>query len=115
MELGLFKTVVADSGLEGKPIFLLCDLGNINEISYSYKKTITNFIYSCNLKFRMIVFCNISPNFRTMAESIQAVMPDGVETIIVNNYQEAIENIITFKAGTYRHPEPESEAERHEK
>ncbi|ABL66055.1 conserved hypothetical protein [Chlorobium phaeobacteroides DSM 266] len=115
MDLGLFKTVVTESGLDGKPIFLLCDLEFINEISYSYKKTLTNFMYSCNLKFRMIVFCNITPNFRTMVESFQAVMPDGLETIIVNNYQEAIENIITFKAGTYRHPEPESEAEHHEK
>ncbi len=99
MDKELFSTVLEESGLVDKPIFMLRDLSHVANLSYTYKKNLTQLIYHWQPFFRCIIFFNTNPEFQTMAETFCSIVPEGTRVLIVDDYADAIKAVMAIKAG----------------
>ncbi|MCW8797674.1 MAG: transcriptional regulator [Prosthecochloris sp.] len=99
MDKELFCTVLEESGLVDKPVFMLRDLSLVSNVSYAYKKHLTQLIYQWQPNFRCIIFFNTQPEFQTMAETFCSIVPESTKVMIVNDYNEAINAVVAIKAG----------------
>ncbi|ANT65675.1 helix-turn-helix transcriptional regulator [Prosthecochloris sp. CIB 2401] len=109
MDKSLFQTVLDESGLAGKPVYMLRDLSHVTDVSYTYKKNLTQLIYHIKPIFHAIIFFNATSEFQTIAEMFASMLPDTTRVLIVNNYEDAIHAVLALKAGERIEDEYEDE------
>jgi DNA-binding CsgD family transcriptional regulator len=107
----LVKTVLAESGTQTDPLYLIWDMHNINDVSYEYKQGINDLIFHWGLQFSVIVFYNIDPCCTIILETFSAMVPDTMTVLLKENYEEAICTIMDFKSGKEPAGFPEQETE----
>ncbi|MCE1274499.1 MAG: transcriptional regulator [Chlorobiaceae bacterium] len=95
----LVKTVLRESGIPDKPLYLVWDMNNINDVSYEYKQGISDLIYHWGPAFTAVVFYNIDPSCRIILESFAAIVPNNMTVLLRENYREAIECVMDFRSG----------------
>ncbi|ARM31465.1 transcriptional regulator [Prosthecochloris sp. HL-130-GSB] len=99
MDKELFKTVLDESGLSDRPIYMLRDLEHVRDVSFEYKKHLTQLIYQWQPLFRCIVFYNVKPSFLTMVETFAAIVPDSTHIFIVDSYADAMRLVMKLQSG----------------
>jgi DNA-binding CsgD family transcriptional regulator len=78
---------------------------NVEDVSYNYKKSITDLLYRWSPKFELIVFFNIPKSCRIIIETFAAVVPNDIAVLLVENYEEAITQTLAFKSGSPYQPQ----------
>ena len=98
VDTDLLRSVLEDSNLEGKPICLVWDMKYITSMSFTYKKQIASLIYNPTFTFGIVIFYNVEPQFLIMAETFAAMMPEQLPVLIKENYTDAVNAALDWKA-----------------
>ncbi len=99
MDIELLQVVLTESDLLGKQFHILFDLAHISNITFSYKRAITDLFYNWSPILGVIGFYNIPESMRIIVETFAAVAPQNICVILGKTYEKSIENIRAFKAG----------------
>jgi len=97
MDKELYQTVLDESGLTKKPVYLLRDLTHVTDVSYAYKVNLTQLIYHWRPYFRLIVFYNIPDGFSTTVETFAAIVPENTPVLLVDSYTDAVQAVLDMK------------------
>jgi len=95
----LVRTVLKESGVPDKPLYLLWDMKNVSDVSYEYKQGINDLIYHWGPTFSVVVFYNIDPSCRIILEKFAAIAPNRMRVLLRENYKDAVQTVIDFKTG----------------
>ena len=109
MDVELLQVVLTESDLLSRQFHILFDLAHISDITFNYKRAITNLFFNWSPILGIIGFYNIPESMRINVETFAAVAPQNICVIIDKTYEKSIENIIAFKAGKLAAREPEAE------
>ena len=109
MDVELLQIVLTESDLLSRQFHILFDLAHISDITFNYKRAITNLFFNWSPILGIIGFYNIPESMRINVETFAAVAPQNICVIIDKTYEKSIENIIAFKAGKLAAREPEAE------
>jgi len=99
MDVELLQVVLTESDLLSRQFHILFDLAHISDITFNYKKAITNLFFNWSPILGVIGFYNIPESMRIIVETFAAVAPQNICVILDKTYEKSIENIIAFKAG----------------
>ncbi len=99
MDIDLLQIVLSESALQNKQFHILFDLRHIFNITFNYKKAITDLFFNWSPILGVIGFYNIRESMRIIVDTFAAIAPETICITLTNNYQEAIESIMAFKAG----------------
>ncbi len=112
LDSGLLRSVLSESGILEKPFHLIWNLERIVDVSYSYKKEITDFLFNWKPALGMVCFYNIPPPVRIVTESFAAIVPEELHVILTETFEEAMQRVMAFKAGEVPLEVDENEEER---
>lgn len=99
MDTDLLKTVLHEQGLNNIRLYLIWDMTSVEDISYQYKKNITDLLYHWEPIFSCVVFYNTQPSCRPVIETFAAVVPDNIKVFLEESYEQGIRLIMNFKSG----------------
>ena len=109
MDVELLQVVLTESDLLSRQFHILFDLAHISDITFNYKRAITNLFFNWSPILGVIGFYNIPESMRIIVETFAAVAPQNICVIMDKTYEKSIENIRAFKAGKLAAREPEAE------
>jgi len=109
MDVELLQVVLTESDLLSRQFHILFDLAHISDITFNYKRAITNLFFNWSPILGVIGFYNIPESMRIIVETFAAVAPQNICVILDKTYDKSIENIIAFKAGKLAAKESEAE------
>ena len=109
MDVELLQLVLTESDLVSKQFHILFDLAHISDITFNYKRAITNLLFNLSPILGVIGFYNIPESMHIIVETFAAVAPQNVCVIQEKTYEKSIKNIIEFKAGKFIARESEAE------
>ena len=109
MDVELLQVVLTESDLLSRQFHILFDLAHISDITFNYKRAITNLFFNWSPILGVIGFYNIPESMRIIVETFAAVAPQNICVIMDKTYEKSIENIRAFKAGRLAAREPEAE------
>jgi DNA-binding CsgD family transcriptional regulator len=109
MDIELLQVVLSESDLLSRQFHILFDLDHISDITFNYKRAITNLFFNWSPILGVIVFYNIPESMRIIVETFAAVAPHNICVILEKTYEKSIENIRAFKAGKLTAREPDAE------
>ena len=109
MDVELLQIVLTESDLLSRQFHILFDLAHISDITFNYKRAITNLFFNWSPILGVIGFYNIPESMRIIVETFAAVAPQNICVIMDKTYEKSIENIRAFKAGKLAAREPEAE------
>jgi DNA-binding CsgD family transcriptional regulator len=95
----LVKTVLRESGIPDKPLYLLWDMTNVVDVSYEYKQGINDLIYHWGPTFSLVVFYNVDKSCRIILETFASVVPNNMTVLLRDNYGDAVSTIMDYKSG----------------
>lgn len=99
MDSELMMLVLTESDLLDKEFHILFDLACISSITFDYKLAITDLFFNQCPILGIVGFYNIADSMRIIVETFAAVAPDKVCVVLAKTFEEAIEQVIAFKAG----------------
>jgi DNA-binding CsgD family transcriptional regulator len=99
MDVELLQVVLTESDLLGRQFHILFDLAHISDITFNYKRAITNLFFNWSPILGVIGFYNIPESMRIIVETFAAVAPQNICIILEKTYEKSIDSIIAFKAG----------------
>jgi DNA-binding CsgD family transcriptional regulator len=111
----LLRSVLNETGLIDKPFYLIWNLKSIVDVSYSYKREITDFLFNWKPALAMVGFFNIPPSLRIVTESFAAIAPEGLHVTLTETFEESMHHVMAFKAGEVTLEVDENEEEREER
>lgn len=100
MDNDLIHSVIESPVLLGSPLHWIWNLQDVDDMSWGYKKDITNLLYRWLPNLKLIVFYNLRPSFRTMMETAASVVPAPIEIVFADSYKDAVKSTLAFKNGT---------------
>lgn len=106
IEIGVFQTVISESNLAGKAIYMLFGLKNVKGISLAYKKNLVNILYNSGPTFKLLVIYDVDQEIRSIIETFSAIAPEDSTVVIARNYHEAIRLILDTKSGKHEREAP---------
>ena len=109
MDVELLQVVLTESDLMSRQFHILFDLDHISDITFNYKRAITNLFFNWSPILGVIGFYNIPESMHIIVETFAAVAPQNVCVIQEKTYEKSIKNIIEFKAGKFIARESEAE------
>ncbi len=98
MDADLLKLVLSETGLVNKKFHVIFDLNHVTDISYSYKKAITEMLFHWQPFLGLVCFFNVCPSMSVIVDSFSAVAPDNFCVLQTETYQDAIKKALAFKA-----------------
>ncbi len=111
MDVELLQVVLTESDLLSRQFHILFDLAHISDITFNYKRAITDLFFNWSPILGVIGFYNIPESMRIIVETFAAVAPQNICVILEKTYEKSINNIIAFKAGKITARESQSEAD----
>jgi len=97
MDVDLLKLVLSESDLVNKQFHIIFDLNQVADISYAYKKAITELLFHWQPFLGMVCFYNASPFMSIIVQSFAAVAPENFCVIQTETYQDAVKKVVAFK------------------
>ena len=110
MDADLLKLVLSETGLVNKKFHVIFDLNHVTEISYSYKKAITELLFHWQPFLGLVCFFNVCPSMSVIVDSFAAVAPDNFCVLQTETYQDAVKKALAFKANDALSENGENEA-----
>ncbi len=110
IEIGVFQTVIRESNLAGKAIYMLFGLKNVKGISLAYKKNLVNLFYNSGPTFKLLVIYDVDLEIRSIVETFAAIAPEESTVVIAPDYREAVQLILDRKSGK-QEPETDESSE----
>ena len=98
MDVDLLKLLLSESGLENKQFHIIFDLNLVTDISYSYKRAITELLYHWQPFLGLVCFYNVGSQMSVIVESFAAVAPVNIRVLQADSYQDALKIVLAFKA-----------------
>ncbi|MEI8185077.1 MAG: transcriptional regulator [Chlorobiaceae bacterium] len=98
MDVELLKLVLWESDLVNRQFHIIFDLTNVSNISYNYKREITELLFHWQPFIGVVCFCNACPSMIIMVESFSAVAPENFCVILTETYQSSLKKVLAFKA-----------------
>jgi DNA-binding CsgD family transcriptional regulator len=98
MDVDLLKLVLNESGLVSKQFHVIFDLNHVTDISYTYKKAITELLFHWQPFLGVVCFFNVCPSMSIIVQSFSAVAPENFCVLQTETYQNALKNVMAFKA-----------------
>ena len=98
MDVDLLKIVLNESGLDSKQFHVIFDLNHVTDISYTYKKAITELLFHWQPFLGVVCFFNVCPSMSIIVQSFSAVAPENFCILQTETYQDALKNVMAFKA-----------------
>lgn len=95
----LLLKAIRDSSLDGKPFYVLWNLAKVKDLSSRYKRGISELILAKQPPLQLTIFYNIDPEFRPIAESIKALMPEHMALLLADSYADAIRILLDVTSG----------------
>jgi DNA-binding CsgD family transcriptional regulator len=91
----LLDEVLGESGLETRVFHVVLNLEHVCEITRNYKQAIANLLYNWKPPLRTIGLYNVCGPMRITLESLAAVVPQNLQFIFADSYEELIEKILS--------------------
>ncbi len=110
MDADLLKLVLSETGLVNKKFHVIFDLNHVTDISYSYKKAITELLFHWQPFLGLVCFFNVCPSMSVIVDSFAAVAPDNFCVLQTETYQDAVKKALAFKANDALSENGENEA-----
>ena len=110
MDADLLKLVLSETGLVKKKFHVIFDLNHVTDISYSYKKAITELLFHWQPFLGLVCFFNVCPSMSVIVDSFAAVAPDNFCVLQTETYQDAVKKALAFKANDALSENGENEA-----
>ena len=110
MDADLLKLVLSETGLVNKKFHVIFDLNHVTDISYSYKKAITELLFHWQPFLGLVCFFNVCPSMSVIVDSFAAVAPDNFCVLQTETYQDAVKKTLAFKANDALSENGENEA-----
>ena len=97
MDIDLLKLVLSESGLVSKQFHVIFDLKHVTDISYTYKKAITELLFHWQPYIGVVCFFNVCPSMSIIVQSFSAVAPEHFCVLQTETYQDAVKKVVAFK------------------
>ncbi len=110
MDADLLKLVLSETGLVNKKFHVIFDLNHVTDISYSYKKAITELLFHWQPFLGLVCFFNVCPSMSVIVDSFAAVAPHNFCVLQTETYQDAVKKALAFKANDALSENGENEA-----
>ncbi len=91
----LLETVLNETGLHLKPFNVIMDLSSVREITCNYKHSIANLLYNWKPPLRTVGLFNVGRSLRILVESLAAVVPQNMQFILAESYEDVLEKVIS--------------------
>ncbi|NTU97006.1 MAG: transcriptional regulator [Chlorobiaceae bacterium] len=91
----LLETVLNETGLHLRPFNVIMDLACVREVTCNYKHSIANLLYNWKPPLRTVGLFNVSRPIGILIESLAAVVPQNVQFIIADSYEEIVEKVLS--------------------
>jgi len=98
MDVELLKLVLSESGLVNKQFHIIFDLTHVKDISYAYKRAITELLFHWQPFLGVVCFFNVCPSMSIIVESFAAVAPENFCVLQADTFQDALKKVQAFKA-----------------
>ncbi len=105
INIDVFRTVISESHLAGKALYMLFGLKNVKGLSLAYKKNLVNILYNSGPKFKLLAIYDVDHEMRSTIETLIAIAPEESTVAIAGHYRDAIQIILDAKSGN---PEPKA-------
>ncbi|NTU97630.1 MAG: transcriptional regulator, partial [Chlorobiaceae bacterium] len=97
MDVELLKLVLEECGLMDKPFNIIFDLNNVSDISYRYKKSITDLLFNWEPYLGCICFFQVSSSMKLILASFTSVAPEKFCIVQAETYKDALQKIQAYK------------------
>ncbi|NTV99249.1 MAG: transcriptional regulator [Chlorobiaceae bacterium] len=97
MDVELLKLVLGESGLMDKPFYIIFDLKNVEDISYRYKKSITDLLFNWEPYLSCVCFFQVANSMKHILASFLSVAPEKFCITQSDTYRDALQKIQAYK------------------
>jgi DNA-binding CsgD family transcriptional regulator len=108
MDVDLLKLVLGESGLMDKAFNIIFDLNHVTDISYRYKKGITDLLFNWEPYLGCICFFHVSSPMKLILSSFSSVAPEKFCIVQAETFKEALQKIQTYKTTGLCRDNPEN-------
>ncbi|NTW11629.1 MAG: transcriptional regulator, partial [Chlorobiaceae bacterium] len=91
----LLLQILNETGLGLRPFHVVMDLAHVREVTSSYKHSIANLLYNWKPPLRTVGLYNVCIPIRILVESLASVVPQNVQFIIADTYEEIVEKVLS--------------------
>jgi DNA-binding CsgD family transcriptional regulator len=98
MDIELLKQVLTESRLIDKPFNILFDLKHVVDISYRYKKCITDLLFNWEPYLGCICFFQVPDTMKPVLTSFSSVAPERFRIVQAETFREALQKILFYKS-----------------
>jgi DNA-binding CsgD family transcriptional regulator len=108
MDVELLKLVLSESGLMDKAFHIIFDLNHVTDISYRYKKSITDLLFNWEPYLGCICFFRVSSSMKLILSSFSSVAPEKFCIVQAETFKDALQKIQAYKTNGLNIDNPEN-------
>lgn len=98
MDVDLLKLVLGESGLMDRQFHIIFDLNHVTDISYGYKKGITDLMFNWEPYLGCICFFRAGVTMQNIIRAFAAVAPDKFCIVQADTFREACQKTRAYKS-----------------